>query len=133
MSYPTPPGKRIPYDKNGTRVLMSRTAGDDRTPYQVHPTAVAALNSDLGHGVYVDRDFWSFSVPADTYYSKNYVSFLFPSPMDIQGVAIAAITTFVYTDFFSNSNFLYPNLTVELQVSTDTTNGLDDPLSLHVV
>lgn len=125
MTWPTPPGKRIMYDQDGTRAMISVSSGTDHTPYQMDPVAVAALNSDLGHGVVADSSWWGFSTSDADYYSKNYVALIFPSPMDIQGVAVAAQSYFEYTGFFFDTHVIYSPLKVVVQTSTDTTNGLD--------
>lgn len=128
MSYPTPPGRRIPYDENGTRVLISSSVGDDRTPYQVHSRAVAALNSDVGHGMILDDDWWSFADNRDGYYSKNFLALIFPHPMDITGAAVSLQADFKVPSgggFPVSFGAFFAKLTARVQVSTDTTNGLD--------
>lgn len=149
MPYPTPPGKRIAYDLNGTLGFISRTAGSDLTPFQLAPAALSALNADSNppllipckvvNAYYLNPDpvsdvykddtvgYWFLS-GGDIIKTKdqipNWLMLLFPEPMDIQGVWVHSLLTdievgSIYTNLYAM------DLPFVVQTSQDTTNGAD--------
>lgn len=127
MSYPSPPAPRIPYDADGTRILVSRNAADVSAPVELPKVAVSALNSDIGRGLIFDENVdWFFGQNRLDYYARSWIALMFPRPMSLRGWALSAISSWGLPSSFGwpQDGRMSP-LTVRLQVSSNSTNGLD--------
>lgn len=115
MPYPVPPGPRIAYDVDGSVGLIQNNL--TKQMFDIHPTALKALNSERnGMGTYeawADR-----TADLTTSTGVRIAALIFPHPLHLLGVLRCA------TQFNANGWSKYP-YRPGLQVSKDTTNGID--------
>lgn len=134
MPFAMPPGLRIPYDTDGTVGLIRRSATLGGDLYDIHPTALAAMNSTFGGGMVVPNTLWA---DADTFDragigtedpSAAFFFLQFPVPIRLRGLFLSSERG------FSDSSSFYPTAALQaefaadynrVEVSMDSTNGLD--------
>lgn len=138
----TYPGRRIPYDVDGTRVFLlnsERYSIDKNTLVQLPPMAIAGMNADIAGGLFVNGRSWTYypeplpvvvpGVWGEATYNlaRNSVILFFAEPKWLRGwyanLAIAWQSTPVNINDRPSYSFTYPEF--ELEVSHDTTNGQD--------
>ncbi len=124
MALPTPPAPRIPYDIDGSVVVISRTSTNDHNPFVADQESKSSLNTNLSVGLGITNGYWDIPVPPVEYYAKNFVAVMFPHLMDIKGWFCSAWSRSAYTPIIVTYSHESPNY-VEFQVSNDTTNGQD--------
>ena len=127
MSYPQPPATRLPYDADGTRVLVSRSAAEISYPVQIPLNAISAMNADIGGGLLLDGETdWSFGTSRTDFYTRPFIALMFPWPTTIKGWSLSALSSWIPpTSLGFPQDGRMANLTVRLQASTDSTNGID--------
>lgn len=140
MPFSMPPGLRIPYDSDGTIGILHRSSivgGDLR---DIHPTALRAMNSTMGAGMFIGVDNWDRNGDAYDYIARNvpdkdpnsagFIALLLPVPTRLRGIFAS-----VAQDGYSSGNTqdaidTYRGDQVRVEVSKDTTNGLDGTWNL---
>ena len=127
MSYPTPAAPRIPYDADGTRVLVTRGLADVSAPVEIPHRSISALNADIGEGLLLDGDEdWTFGTHRLDYFRRPWIALVFPRPMTLKGWALSALSSWgLPSALGAPQEGKFANLTVRLQVSSNTTNGVD--------
>jgi hypothetical protein len=120
MTLTTPPAPRIAYDTDGSVVVISRTATNDHNPFIADYPTKASLNTNLATGLAIGSGLWDIQTPAIEYYAKNFVAVVFPHEMDIKAIMVSA-----HQRTTATSSAAWAKAYVEIQVSTDTTNGQD--------
>ena len=122
MPFAMPPGLRLPYDSDGSIVLVH---SDPQAPsgymgnmLEASQAALSAMNSTFGGGIYVPSPVWYPSYPGLGFWWPNstvdinsypYVSVLFPIPTRLRGIFLLASSV---------SQF-------RIETSVNTTNGID--------
>lgn len=133
MPFSAPPGLRIPYDTDGTVGLIkeSRTLGGDML--DIHPTALRALNSQIGGGMVVDSTIWDAGDTYDYFYAvepsaTTFFALFFPLPTRLRGIFLVGSRDFLpsyYDGSGEPSSDVYAADRHRLEVSKDSTNGRD--------
>lgn len=134
MTYPMPPGLRIPYDVDGTIGFVKRGESLGGNLFQVHPNGLRALNGINASGMYVSSAYWSDGANANDYYTGYGVGvgtgeggmsllLIFPVPTRLRGFF------FTYANSEAGDR---DNHAMLVQVSKDTTNGVDGTWSAPV-
>lgn len=113
MPFSMPPGLRIPYDSDGTVVLVKESVLVGNEVLDVHPDAVRALNGDRGIGVRVDNVFSTDFRDTDAYFG-----FVFPVPTRIRGIF------FLHTPIAGNTGVIDAG-SVRAEGSKNSTNTVD--------
>lgn len=104
--------------------MISRTAGGNHTPLELTVEQARSLNADLSGGVTIANDRWDFPPGEGNYYAKNFIAVMFPRPRNISAYFSAAWNLHSYTSFWTGYT-ISGVLPLEVQVSSDSTNGLD--------
>jgi hypothetical protein len=122
MPYPTPPGPRLAYDKDGTVVFISAYDGAV-TMLDVTGEARWALNSERVSGLAAARTKATISTPIWYGATPNqaFVAFIFPIPTRIYGI---------YPALVHRNSFQLFQGAADVYGSTNTTNGLDGTWTL---
>lgn len=123
----TPPAPRLAYEADGSVVLISRTSGVEKTPLDLtdtDPRAVASLNSTQSVGIAIGSTLWTMPAGA-TYVAKNWIAVMFPRRTDVKAWFFSSLMNGT-SDFNDHTpGVTEQSVTVELQISPDTTNGQD--------
>lgn len=134
-NFPTPPAARIPYDLDGTAVVVGPGFSSDWTPFNMSPAGVAAMNSDHSSTAFVVN--WRSASMGTGYYNVNstgvtpltvdplpWVCLLFPRPMELNAVFVHILPAAegYYISPYMDIGEFQPFL---LQTSSDSTNGID--------
>ena len=104
MPLPTPPGRRLAYDADGTQMLHKKDSAP--SPVAMSPTDVLVINNESSNGINLEDDWlWGSN-------ESGWVIALFAEPKDQAG------------GFISYNADSFANL-AQLEGSTDTTTGMD--------
>lgn len=129
MAYPLSPGPRIAYDLDGSFVFLGRNVGEDRTPLQLPPATVRALNADKSSGVALGTTYWNITGNRETgalseQSQKAWFAVIFPTPTRLRAWFHCHILVKYGTNFAQNY-FSYVRGKMGIYTSQDTTNGMD--------
>lgn len=116
MPYPPPPGPRIAYDADGSVGLLR--SADAGLVYDVHPNALAAMNSERVQALVVPKTVHPFASPSDLIPS-NWICVLLPTAFRLRGIYV--VCAYLNT-FASGAPSLVP---ARVQTASDSTNGVD--------
>jgi len=140
MPFAMPPGLRIPYDTDGTVGLVHPSVSLGGGILDIHPDALAAMNSTFGGGLYVpptlfaDNDGRPINTSSDAD-AANYpfIALIFPVATRLRGIFLSTARAFsssFYDGDGEPSSLIYATDFNRVEVSKDTTNGIDGTWSL---
>lgn len=127
MPFTGPLGNRIAYDRDGSVLLLRKSARFGGGWINVHPTAVRALNGSNGGGMVIPlgttANLWKDNRASEGESQSDRLALIFPEPMLLSGIYIQTLYRSFPNSFGARVNWF--SVVADIRASQNTTNGED--------
>lgn len=127
MPYSGPPSNRIAWDRDGSVLLLRKSARYGGGWINAHPNAMKAANSSNNGGMFIPMgdpaSLWKDNRAQETETAYDRLALIFPEPMLLTGIFVQTLYRTFPNSFGANRG--WDSTPAEIRASQDTTNGED--------